>query len=260
MSSLVCPRMKIIGDWEDWHCIERDTGFARILSTIIDRYMMLRSRGILTASHWFKEYLSNRGFKNVCYIPYAIDPISRATDSNPFTVPTAVFMGSLAPPWDHDILFSALKLLKEKAKQYRVRIIGRGSDWSKWKEFVSLNQLDNVELVGYLPDAEMRNNLRWAHLLLFPIRDKIANKARCPFKVFQYAQAKRPILTSEVGEVKRFLKDKAIYISSNPLDWAETIYSNLQQPRGNDVDYAIENEAWANRAASLDRFLLGFTN
>jgi len=257
MSSLVCPRMKIIGDWEDWHCIERDTGFARILSKIIDRYMMLRSRGIITVSRWFKNYWSDRGRQNVCYIPYAIDPIAHQPGPNPFQAPTAVFMGNLSPPWDHDILFSALKLLQEQSSRVRVRVIGRGVQWPQWNEFVKANNLRNVELVGYLSDAEMQDNLRWAHLLLFPIRDKVANLARCPFKILQYAQAKRPILTSNVGEVGTFLKDRAVYLSSDPSEWAGRINSMMQEPRNDDIEYGIEKETWEQRAQVFDRFLLG---
>lgn len=249
--SLLNRKTTVIGDWEDWHAIARDKGLKKYVTRFCDWYMRHRSDIVIVTSRWLQQE-----FKDLCthephYVPYAVLPRDFPDMPNPFREATAVFMGSLNRQWDHDILLDAIFQLKKERYTPPIKIIGGGTGWNEAKAFCEQHELENVELTGYLDWDEMLNNLQWAHVLLFPIRDKVANRARCPFKVFQYAQAKRPIVTNRVGEVPAVLNDNAIYIEPTPTAFAEQIRNFMDQPRLPDVEYGIENLSWSLRTEEL---------
>ena len=249
--SMFNRQSKIIGDWEDWHAISRDRGIRKFVTRFSDSYMRKRANVVLVTSRWLEK-----AFQEICnaqpnYIPYAVLPRKFPKLPNPFPKPTVVFMGSFHKHWDHDILLSAILELKQMGHVPPVRMIGSGADWNNSREFCRRHGLSNVELTGYLDWDEMLNNLQWAHVLAFPIRDKVANRSRCPFKVIQYAQSKRPIITNRVGEVPTFLNDKAHYIDCTPSAFAHEILRTLKLPRQPDIDYNIETHNWEDRTNLL---------
>jgi glycosyltransferase involved in cell wall biosynthesis len=140
-----------------------------------------------------------------------------------------------------------MELLKRRGVTPKLRLIGRGADLDSCRQFCSSRNLDNVEFSGFLDWDEMLNSLRWAHVLLFPIRNTVANKSRCPFKVFQYAQAKRPIITCRVGEVPNFLGENAEYVECQPAEFANAIERTMSKPRLADIDYEIDSQTWEDR-------------
>ncbi len=105
----------------------------------------------------------------------------------------------------------------------------------------------------------MLNRLRWAEMLLFPIELNEQNLARCPFKVFQYAKAKRPIITCPVGEVKKVLENKAIYVDCTANAFAKAIEHQMRLAKAPEVNYEIEKHSWQDRATRLSNYLIGVT-
>ncbi|MCA9131723.1 MAG: glycosyltransferase family 4 protein [Planctomycetales bacterium] len=253
-----CPKVKIVGDWEDWHACERDRGMRRVATNLSDRYMRRRSDIVLVASRWLAKRFAELGRTDTHYIPYATLPREFPDLPNPFQRPTAVYMGNLAPQWDHDIVVSAAKLLKDRGYDFPICLIGRGADFERCQAEKKRLDLSHLELPGFLPWDEMLNRLRWAHVLLFPIRDKVANLARCPFKIFQYAQAQRPVITSAVGEVPTYLGQQAIYVDSSPEGFAEAIAQAMVQPRSPAVDYGINAHTWEQRAIAFNQVLCDY--
>lgn len=248
LSMFAVPRScQVIGDWEDWHAISRDSGLKKYATRFSDWFMRKRSDIVITASRWLADEFESVGVPSPHYIPYAMLPREFPKLPNPFQHPTAVFMGSFHSNWDHDILIDAASELKARGLAPPIFLIGRGEDLNRCKDVCRKRELHNVQFSGYLDWDDMLNRLQWAHVLLFPIRDKIANKARCPFKVFQYAQAKRPILTCRVGEVPTFLDDKAIYVEATATAFADELERVMASPRMENVDYGIEAHTWESR-------------
>jgi glycosyltransferase involved in cell wall biosynthesis len=242
---------KVVGDWEDWHCLYREKGWRKWRLRLVDRWMRRRCDRVITCSKWLQNRFCELGRADAGYIPYAELPLEIPDRANPFTTPTAVYMGSLQPHWDHRVVLQAAQVLALRGKYPAIEIIGTGEDLEDCEKFCSENGLSNVHFAGFLPWDDMLNRLRWAETLLFPIELNEQNLARCPFKVFQYAKVRRPIITCDVGEVRTFLKNKATYVPCTPAAFAHALENKIGNARESDVDYEIEQQTWSDRAMRL---------
>ena len=77
------------------------------------------------------------------------------------------------------------------------------------------------------------------------------NLARCPGKLFCFAQVRRPVITTRVGEIPEVLGERAIYVDCTPRAFADAIRESLARPELPDVDYQVEKHNWTARAAVL---------
>ncbi len=100
------------------------------------------------------------------------------------------------------------------------------------------------------PEHGRQQLLRHAHALLFPIRDTILNRARCPSKTFAYAQARRPVITNRVGEVPEVLGERARYVEIS-AEGFERAMEEAMRERRDDIDYNVEAHNWGARAQTL---------
>jgi glycosyltransferase involved in cell wall biosynthesis len=145
-------------------------------------------------------------------------------------------------------------MLKKRGLTPPILIMGAGDDLDHWKRFVEQHGLTNVTLAGYVSGEDLWLRLRHAHALLFPIRNTLLNRSRCPSKTFAYAQAKRPIITSRVGELPFMLGEKPIWIESTPCAFADEMQRVMELDLP-DVDYKIEHHTWGERADRLLKML-----
>ena len=166
---------------------------------------------------------------------------------SPYREPTFVYLGNYFHSWDHDIIFEAARILKGQGIEPAFFMIGDGPDRPRWEQFVAQHGLSKVTIAGGMSGEPMWNRLRHAHALLFPIRAHVGNMSRCPSKTFAYAQARRPIICSRVGEVPLILGPGATYIEADGNTFASAIGALLRKTLP-DVDYHIENHTWAERA------------
>ena len=64
-----------------------------------------------------------------------------------------------------------------------------------------------VELLGFVSRADLLALYARATALLLPLPDDLASAARFPTKLGEYLAARRPVITTDVGEVGRYLND-----------------------------------------------------
>lgn len=243
---------KIIGDWEDWRVAWPFKWYKKLPLWYVDRWFRKRADVVVTVSAWLKGEFERRGRREVHYIPYAPMPADEPPDMPcPFDRPTAVYMGAMVGEWDQRVVLEAAARLKERGDEPAICLVGGGPELEPMRAWITEHGLTNVTMPGHLPRQAMLNHLRHAHVLLFPIRDTAANRARCPFKSFQYAQARRPVITCRVGEVARTLGEQAAYVDCTPAAFAEAMAQAMAEPRGADVDYGIEQHTWDDRFERL---------
>jgi glycosyltransferase involved in cell wall biosynthesis len=129
-------------------------------------------------------------------------------------------------------------------------MIGGGERLAEVKQFVEVSGMTNVRVHGYLPWPDVWAYLENADFLIFPIRDTVANRMRCPAKVFAYMQTRRPIVTNPVGEVAEALGGNAVYVDPTANAFADAVLE-LSKTRLPPVEYDLSRFTWASRAQEL---------
>ena len=241
----------IVSDWDEWPARRRWYSIdRRLIYMMTDKWLRRRAVRCIVASRYMQEKFRSEYGIDAAYIPHGGDYMPDYPDGpSPFATPTAVYMGNFYPTYDHDILFDAAMILKQRGLTPHMEIIGAGPDLEKWRKFVADNGLHNVSLPGYLVGEELWKRLRHAHVHLFPLRYSEVNVCRCPGKTFFYAQARRPVIATRVGEVPEMLKDKGAYIDCTPQAFADAIATAMATPNLPDVDYQLPT--WDERAQAL---------
>ncbi len=242
----------VVGDWDE-PPVFRDLGRARhALERIADHWLRQRADHIVVCTRYLKDRFRDVHELEASYIPHAIYLEELPDGPSPFSKPTAVYLGSFQPEWDHDVIFEAARLLAHEGCRPPIEFVGAGPAMDHWRHFTQRNDLDNVTFAGWLTGVELWRHLRSAHISLFPIRDTVLNKARCPSKIFAYAQARRPLLTNRVGELPELLGEVPTYLpDDSPEAFASGIHDAMSSARAPDVDYGAERHTYADRVTRL---------
>ena len=244
-------RHRVVGDWDEWPARRPNPPLRKAMLRFCDNWLRRRAVRCVVASRYMQERFRIEYGVDAAYIPHAsfMPPDAMAGLSNSYAEPTAVFMGNLDVPFDNDILFNAALNLKRRGLAPRIEVIGDGPDRAKWEAFLSEHRLANVNITGYLEGVELWRRLRHAHVLLFPLRYSVPNVCRCPGKTYFYAQARRPVIATKVGEVPQVLKEKGMYVDATAEAFADALAEAMSKPSLPDVDYALDT--WDVRAQAL---------
>jgi glycosyltransferase involved in cell wall biosynthesis len=102
----------------------------------------------------------------------AYDPLEPLPPRSPPAQPLVVFLGRLVEPkgvWD---VLALARAMRTRAPAARVVIVGDGPLREALKDRIHNDELDNVEVVGYLEEAEKWRRLRGASLFIAPSREE----------------------------------------------------------------------------------------
>lgn len=249
-AAMVGNDIPVIADWDEPPFIKHLGLVQNTLASSLTWWLRRRAVLHIACTKPLQEYMQQRWNIQPVYIPHAPYLTQYPDGASPFTAPTFVYMGNYFPAWDHDILFEAALILKRRGIEPHMLFMGHGPDHEKWKSFVAEHGLSNVDAGGFTTGQDLWLRLRHAQVLLFPIRDNDMNRWRCPSKVFAYAQARRPIITSRIGEVPYMLGDLPIYIDSTPQAFADQM-EKLMGQNLSDVNYDLSKHSWSDRADRL---------
>ena len=245
--------VKVVGDWDEWPARREQLAWhRRMREKFLDRWLRNRSVLVVVASRYLQREFKQLFDLDAAYIPYATYLQQSPDGESPHAGPTAVYMGSFYPIYDHDLLLEAARILKDRGQSPHITLVGDGEDMPKMREFVDRNALTNVHLVGYQSGDDLWRHLRHARLLLFPIRETLLNLCRCPSKTFAYVQAKRPVIANKVGEVAEVLGDRGIYVEPTGQAFADAIERAMSATETErDVEYDLTTLTWSARADAL---------
>lgn len=204
----------------------------------------------VVASRYLQNVFKSRFGIDSLYLPYATYLPEQVTGTNPFARRTAVYLGNLIRDFDHDIAIDAWELLRKRNVEIDLSIIGGGELLDEVRRDVKKRGLSQVRIEGYLTGQPMWDRLRHAHVLLFPIRNTVGNRARCPSKTYAYMQAGRPIIANRVGEVAEVLGETADYVPATPEGFADAVERMAGREIG-DKSYALDAHTWTHRAERL---------
>ena len=225
----------------------------------LEKKALNMSRYVICASSLLEEHLSSitGPSHRFLYLPYAYEPAwikqcrNRAEDIRREFRPKKllVYMGTLWKAYQSDQAFRLADKMRNR-DDIAFLIVGGGPDYHANKEWVVRHGLTgSVHMTGHVDPSEVPAYLMASDVLLFPIEDTVANRARCPNKTFQYIGANRPIVTNRVGEVARHLGESAFYYDFNSLDDFETVVLRaLDASDVYDGKGLMEKHTWSRRA------------
>ena len=197
-------------------------------------------------SHYLFDILSEK--RASMYLPVLIDKNSQENHQNgeapktinPSLSPLAenqkpIFLYSCSKNYESLLKFS-LDSLSLVHDDYIVAVTGHYSEHEQnlLKAYTKkIGIQDNVFFTGYLSELELDALEYRSQALLIPLLPEAQHKARFPQKLLHYMLKKKPVVTTDVGEISSFFKDKdTAYIcrSVTPANYAEKICGLLQNP------------------------------
>jgi glycosyltransferase involved in cell wall biosynthesis len=237
-------------DWDELLSARRITWRMSTISRACESYGRYRSQMTVVSSRYMQSIFKARYGLDSLYLPYATYVEPFLPSPPPFTKPTVVYLGNFHHDGDFDILLDAWRVLGTRPAVPDLHMIGGGERLAEVKQFVEVSGMTNVRVHGYLPWPDVWAYLENADFLIFPIRDTVANRMRCPAKVFAYMQTRRPIVTNPVGEVAEALGGNAVYVDPTANAFADAVLE-LSKTRLPPVEYDLSRFTWASRAQEL---------
>jgi len=226
-SSVALSSPAMICDWDELLSVRQRPWWRRPTDLLSESYGRTRARLNVVASHYLQDMFHHRYGLSALYLPYAPYLPAIRRSQNPFTRPTAVYVGNLVPDYDHDLIIDAWEILQRRGIPIALSICGGGPLLDQVREDVTRRGLDRICIEGYLTGQALSDRMLHAHVLLLPIRDTPGNRARCPSKTFAYIQAQRPVIANPVGEVVEALGEVATYVPSSPEAFASAVEATV---------------------------------
>lgn len=160
----------------------------------------------------------------VLEIPIVVDVAEQDVTDYPTSTP--VLLLAAAPQYRDTILFAldAMQTVWRAFPSARLVVTGvhptmRSAGWLR--DVMARGDLDErVQVVGYVSRGELLRLYAAAHALLIPLFDDADSTARFPTKIGEYLAAGRPVVTSDVGEITRYLSDGSTAFVAPPGDAA----------------------------------------
>jgi glycosyltransferase involved in cell wall biosynthesis len=213
-------KSKLVLDWADWwgrggQTIERDGRLINLLiapvetffeeafrsgadgNTVISKALYRRALSLKVKPESLLHLIQGSDIEKIQPIEHAR---ARELLGLPFDVPLIGHLGVLQPK-DAEFLFSVLNLLRQAEPNARLVLIGRHRcNLAKYKRenegWLETGPLTHEKMVLYLAASD---------ILLLPLADTLANRARWPSRVNDYLAAGRPVVATAVSDVADIL-------------------------------------------------------
>lgn len=118
----------------------------------------------------------------------------------------------------------------------RLLVVGKGLAGEEVRFQAALRRLgvaDTVIEVGWLPFAELPLHLTLANCGLYPMRDDLLNRAKCPLKLADLLYFGIPVVGEAVGQVREYLAEGAglLVAPGDDRAFVQSVLTLLQNPR-----------------------------
>ena len=174
-------------------------------------------------SRWAQREADRIGRRvRIIEVPVVVDahesPLTRREDQ-----PSSSFVYSASQVYSHDRRF----LLRAMTHVWRSRpdasLVVLGTELDELARLARSEGLEGavgdgrVIARGYVTRAELLTHYRQAAALLVPLHDDAVSRARFPTKIGEYLASGRPVVTTQIGEIGRFLRDgETAFIAETP--------------------------------------------
>lgn len=201
-----------------------------------EKYLPKKANIVTTNTQFMREHLILQGVeeRKIVYLPNGVDT-ERFCEPSPEMVSelrtelsldgkrVIGYFGSLNLA-NHpvDLLMRSFKLVIEKIDGAILLIVGGGKDLDYLKKLSEeLGLKDKVVFTGRVKSDEMNIYYRLADVSVDPVNDTLADRGRCPLKIFESWQMGVPVVSGDVGDRKILARVPASILLYNPGDGAQ---------------------------------------
>lgn len=183
------------------------------------------------------EIVRNRLKTKIIRIPILVDTNEQKPHAFPEGDPVALIASS--PSYDAAIIFvlQAMNTVWQTRPDCKLIITGGASrkSYDRAMKTIINNPVwtSNIQFAGLVEREKLLNFYASSWALLIPLFDDLISRARFPTKIGEYLASGRPVITSNVGEIPKFLEEgKSAYICEpeNPDAFGEKILEVINDP------------------------------
>jgi glycosyltransferase involved in cell wall biosynthesis len=201
-------------------------GTDRVARTLQGR-MVKQCQVVTTTSLWLRERLGEKAV----VVPNGVS-LQEAVGNNgkelraQYRPPIVGYLGAFEYFVDFDLVLTAARLLHEVT----FLLVGAGRELAGVRRRVARERLTNVVLPGPVPHHLVFDYIAAMDVCLIPFRQSAVGAAACPLKLFEYAGAERPVISTPVREVQTIGKEFVTF-ASDARELQQTIWELLHSPR-----------------------------
>ena len=187
--------------------------FTKINDQLMDRYLGSFCDGIIAISNYLVDHLKKSGSGTpVIKIPANSDFSQIDFIPTLQSEPYLMYCGTIH--YEEVIEFIILLFVKlRENNKYSGRLLliisgNDGQNWDKLRSFIkTLSFQQDIIIKSNISHNELLSTYKGADILMIPLRETVQDIARFPHKIGEYTAAKRPILSTNLGEMKSYFID-----------------------------------------------------
>jgi len=216
--------------------------------------------GLIVINNYLKELYVKDGIKNILVAHDGVKIDEYIGIKPKVKEKNIVYTGNLMHWKGVYTLADSMKYLDENVK---LIIVGGSPDiLPQFQKYIKDNDIENIELVGFVQKNETIKYIEKADVLILPnsAQDKMSYYTS-PLKLFEYMASKRPIVASKLPSIEEVLKDKQNAIlcePDNPKDLADKIKWVLNNDCEKIVNQAykdVQEYTWCKRVENILKWI-----
>ena len=155
---------------------------------------------------------------------------------------TMIYIGGITYHRGLQVMLNGMKLILDRRKNVRLWIVGSGNYVSDLKKLASELNLGNfVDFLGWKNFPEMAELLMLSDIAIIPHLKSEHTDHTIPNKIYQYAYANKPIITSNCRPLERLVKEMNIGASYKHDSVEDFVNSFMELTKNSDYKKIGEN-------------------
>ena len=204
--------------------------FGKFRKKLFCKYCLKITDGTIVISKYIEDVVRKVSFDNKTNNPVIKIPI--LSDKSEFVEPKdasksnnepcqryLLYCGNLSYKQTVNFLLDTFYFVTKDYKDIKLIVVGGTSDFGlieQYKQKIKELKIENkVEVKGFIPRNELLELYTNTTALVIPMFDDALSKARFPTKLAEYLFTSKPVITTSVGEIAKFLNSETCFLAKD---------------------------------------------